>query len=243
MNLNLIVPTCWQELTPTQLRYVYFLIAQGFSQTAVQTHCLCRWSGLEILSPEGDGYSVRHDYHVHHINATQLAEVLSHMSWLNRLPIVPLRLPEIQGCQAVAADLQGLSFESYLVLENLYQGYLIKQDGKLLDEATPILYGKALELLPEEQISIFYWLSTVKQYYARRWKHFFVNSDTSSQPQDIQEHLQHQMDTQIRALTKGDITKEREVLSMDVHRALTELDAQAREYEELKRQTSNSAAL
>lgn len=37
----------------------------------------------------------------------------------------------------------------------------------------------------------------------------------------------------IRALTKGDITKEREILALDTHRALTELDAQAKEYQEL----------
>ena len=43
------------------------------------------------------------------------------------------------------------------------------------------------------------------------------------------------MNNQIRALTKGDITKEAQVLAMDVWRALTELDAQAKEYDELKR--------
>ena len=36
----------------------------------------------------------------------------------------------------------------------------------------------------------------------------------------------------IRALTKGDITKEPEILALDTHRALTELDAQAKEYKE-----------
>ena len=41
------------------------------------------------------------------------------------------------------------------------------------------------------------------------------------------------MNTQIRALTKGDVTKEAEVLALDTHRALTELNAQAREYREL----------
>ena len=85
MTLNLIVPTCWQELTQKQLRYVYYLIAQGFSQTAVQTYCLCRWAGLEIICPEGDGYRVRHAYNIHHINAEQLTEVLSRIDWLNRL--------------------------------------------------------------------------------------------------------------------------------------------------------------
>ena len=38
----------------------------------------------------------------------------------------------------------------------------------------------------------------------------------------------------LRALTGGDITKEKEVLEMDCWRALTELDAKARDYEEMK---------
>jgi hypothetical protein len=43
------------------------------------------------------------------------------------------------------------------------------------------------------------------------------------------------MKAQIRALTKGDITKESTVLKMDTWRALTELDALAREYDEFNR--------
>jgi hypothetical protein len=45
--------------------------------------------------------------------------------------------------------------------------------------------------------------------------------------------LQDVVDSQLRALTKGDITKEKEILAMDTWRALTELNALAREYEEL----------
>ena len=44
------------------------------------------------------------------------------------------------------------------------------------------------------------------------------------------------MDAQIRALTKGDITKEKEILALDTWRALTELNAQAREYKQLQAQ-------
>ena len=47
--------------------------------------------------------------------------------------------------------------------------------------------------------------------------------------------MRRNIDAQIRALTKGDITKEHEILSLDAIRALTELDAQAREYDELQR--------
>ena len=48
------------------------------------------------------------------------------------------------------------------------------------------------------------------------------------------------MNAQIRALTKGDITKERDILNMDTWRALTELDALAREYEEINRKYGKS---
>jgi len=41
------------------------------------------------------------------------------------------------------------------------------------------------------------------------------------------------VNAQIHALTKGDVTKEAEVLALDTHRALTELNAQAREFLEL----------
>jgi hypothetical protein len=51
----------------------------------------------------------------------------------------------------------------------------------------------------------------------------------------IAQQVKDAMNAQIRALTKGDITKEKEVLTMDCWRALTELDAIARETEELNR--------
>ena len=43
------------------------------------------------------------------------------------------------------------------------------------------------------------------------------------------------MNMQIRALTGGDITKEKEVLKMDCWRALTELDAKALDAIEIKK--------
>ena len=53
----------------------------------------------------------------------------------------------------------------------------------------------------------------------------------------IGEVLRTAMNAQIRELTGGEITKEEAVLSMDTWRALTELDAKAKEVEDIKRQT------
>ena len=134
-----------------------------------------------------------------------------------------------------------LSFEAFLILENLYQGYLVTKDTALLSEMAAHLYQskEPIHLADEEAVSIFYWYGSAKQVLARRYKHFFVTAEEASS-EAMQERLQQQMNNQIRALTKGDITKEAQVLRMDVHRALVELDAQAREYEELKRETAKS---
>ena len=47
--------------------------------------------------------------------------------------------------------------------------------------------------------------------------------------------LRDATNAQIRALTGGDITKEATIRQMDTHRALTELDAKAREAEEYRK--------
>ena len=86
-------------------------------------------------------------------------------------------------------------------------------------------------------MSVFYWFASVKDLFARLYPHFF---QTASQPDNLLggsrlpsgAQIQQAVNAMIRALTKGDITKEREILALDTHRALTELDAQAKEYKE-----------
>ena len=102
------------------------------------------------------------------------------------------------------------------------------------------LYGTS-RLNAAERINIFYWFASVKAMLALEFKNFFqpMQNDSSNMIESNKtqyEILKEAVNAQIRALTKGDVTKEKEVLAMDTWRALTELDAQAREYEQLKKQ-------
>lgn len=236
-TLNIILPSCWQELTPSQLRYAFFLLSQECTATELKTYALIRWAPLIDAEKTDEGMFCRYQGQPYHLTSLQIAEAIRHLDWLEKLPLTPVRIPAIGKAQAVAADLSGLSFESFLILENLFQGYLVTKNAELLSEMATILYqSKApLNLTPEEQTGVFYWYASAKQSVARRYKHFFVGAEVSPSTVGMQERLQEAMNNQIRALTKGDITKEEKVLQMEVHRALTELDAQAREYEELKK--------
>lgn len=242
MVLNLTLPTCFQELTQKQLRYVYFLLSQNYSADEVKTFCLCRFGGLQVLERRQNGYLVMYEHNPHLITPVQIAELLPRLSWLDELPLVPLRLTDIGKHHAVAADLSGVPFSDYLACDNLYQGYLQTQRNDLLRDMAAILYNaEDISVTDEEAISIFYWFASLKAYYQRRFRYLFGDTAPDSgnllgDQRSIADKLQSAMDNQIRALTKGDVTKEEQVLATDTIRALTELDAMAREYQDLQKE-------
>ena len=90
-------------------------------------------------------------------------------------------------------------------------------------------------------MSVFYWFTSVKSLFSRSFPYFFQPVGNVSPNNLLEEgaplakRITDAMNAQIRALTKGDVTKEDEVLKMDVWRALTELDALAKEYIDYKR--------
>ena len=242
MTINLTLPTCWQELTPKQMRYVYFLLSQNYTADEVKTYCLCRFGGITVIGQEGDCWRIAFDNKSYLITAVQIAEQLAHLSWLDTLPLLPLRLPQIGKHTAVNANLSGVPFKDYLCCDNLYTGWLHTQNAALLTDMAKILYNaKGIVLTDEEQVSVFYWFASLKAYYQRRFRYLFdatpvQGGNLLSAQSGIAERLQSAMDNLIRALTKGDITKEEQVLATDTIRALTELDALAREYQEMQKE-------
>ena len=164
-TLNLILPTCWQELTPAQLRYAFYLLAQEFTAAEIKTYALVRWAPLTQVEKTDDGLFCHFEGKPCFITSEQIAAAIKHLDWLEKLPLVPVRLPSIGKLQPVEADLSGITFEAFLILENLYQGYLVTKDQSLLSEMAAYLYQspKPMELAPEEAISIFYWYASAKQ--------------------------------------------------------------------------------
>lgn len=240
MLINLEVPAQWSELSQAQLHYACYLLSSGhYDEDQVKALCLIRWSHLRPIGYGAKGYEVEHDGKMLTIQAEQIAALLPEMNYLLTIPDRPVCLEVIRGHEAVRADLQGVPFEHYLALENLYQGYMHTKRHDLIEEMSTLLYGERLALSPAEAYSIFLWFAAVKRLFAERFPHFYVAAPVETQEElngAIFQDLHRSMNMQIRALTKGDITKEKEILSMDTWRALTELDAQAEEYEELKRQ-------
>ena len=238
-TINLIVPRGWHELDDKQLRYLFGLLADDYSSAEIRTLCLFRWTGLKVQYCHNSHFVVRLGKDDFTLSATVVADAIETMKWLDEIPSYPVRLSHIGKFTALQADFLSVPFETFIFCDNLYQGYLHTKDDSLIDEMIKVLYnGCNSKILPLERISTFYWFASLKQYFAKTFHHFFqqtggTDGNLLGSAKSIGEQVTEAMNAQIRALTKGDITKEKEVLAMDCWRALTELNAQAKEYNEL----------
>ena len=230
-KIAITLPVSWHELTDRQLYYLYDLFLDNLSADQIKTYCFFLWGKIRIeCRYDEHDYIVRHDKETFKVSRELIASAIHELDWIVEIPEYPVRISRIRKHAALPADFQGVEFEKYIYCDNLYQGYLSTQKQELLNE------------MAAEKLSTFYWFASLKELFSRTFPSFLrpAGSMTSEnlleQGAPLGRRLQEAMNAQIRALTKGDITKEREVLSMDTWRALAELDAQAKEYEELKKQ-------
>ena len=238
-TINLTVPTGWDQLNDKQLRYVFGLMAQGFSTVQVKTYCLFRWSGMRVMHKYGKGWWCKFADDEFVIMSPQINAAIAALNWIDELPATPVRISRIGKHRALTADFQEVPFETFIICDNLYQGYLSAKADQLLDDLAKHLYRSA-DVTPTEaeRIGVFYWFASLKEMFARQFKHFFQPISSQGDGNMIEDNrsqyevLYHAVNTMIRALTKGDVTKEKEVLAIDTWRALTELDALAKEYED-----------
>ena len=241
-TINLTVPIGWDQLDDTQLRYVFGLLGQGFPSPQVKTYCLFRWTGMRVMHKYGKGWWCKFVDDEFVIMSPQINAAIAALNWIDELPATPVRISRIGKHRALPADFQEVPFETFIICDNLYQGYLSAKADQLLDDLAKHLYCSA-DVTPTEaeRIGVFYWFASLKEMFARQFKHFFQPISSQGDGNMIEDNrsqyevLYHAVNTMIRALTKGDVTKEKEVLAIDTWRALTELDALAKEYDDFNK--------
>ncbi len=243
-TFNIALPTSWAELSEKQLLMIYGLFARDLSAAEVKTLCFMKWSGLKVLATlPCHSFLIKREKEQVVLCTRQIQQANSVLDFLDSFAPMPVRIARIGKYRALPADFEKVPFEQYLFVDNLFQGYLNTQSDELLLQIAQVLYASD-DVKPTKAhlVGIFYWMASLKQYIASLFPNFYkpasamgeANLLGSSQP-DIYSQLRESTNAMIRALTGGDITKEERILKMDTWRALTELDAKAKEAEELRK--------
>ncbi len=256
--LHLTCPRSWREMTQEQLRYALHVIGCGlYSSVEGRTLMLLRFTGIEVKEktpygwacsvPVGSSDGKRSRRHHFFLQSWQVQDMIKQPEYVDSYETMNVRLESIQGFKAVDALLHGVRFHDYLQMEKHYQGYLASKEAKYALGLARLLYPVGrfaasvgiVSLDAAELTGCLMWYSYVKKQFSRFFPHFFRPAATEAGTSPSGSWLD-QMNAQIRALTDGDITKEQAVFDKDCWRALTELDAKAREAEEFRRKYPNS---
>jgi len=233
------LPKNWTELSQKELFEVYNIMG-GVDRESVPTFVFQALSGMKVHRHLDGRFGCRFRTNEGKkvdvwISPEDLADQFDALEFLFVPGSDPVRLDKMRGVEAVDARLLGVTFGEYLKLENYFQAFLASRDYDLLSEIAGILYpgGRFEKLNGREKMNVLNWMTQIKGMFSLEFSHFFqpcLGEAPSRSMVDV-------MNTEIRALTGGDITKESVILDAECRRALTELDFLAKEAEEAKRKS------
>ena len=239
-SLNLRVPTTWRELTDKQLIYFAFLSATYEPELAKAFFLLrlCQLHPREAIG--GNRFLCRYKGRDVIVHTSELAYSLNQLSFLdNQLAVRPEKMRNYHAVNALLQD--NLTFFEYLRTDTFFQMYLRTEKEQYIVRMANFLYrtdsGEYADfksLTVTEQAVVLLWWVGAKNELAKNFPKYFKPA-ASVPDTDAPNSLMEANDAQIRALTGGDVTKEKEVLAMQCWRCFAELNAKAREAEELKK--------
>lgn len=245
-KMEFTIPKGWEELTQEQLRHVLRLLwlhdGHADGKRRVQVAAFIFFCNIEVVHETDQGWLCRERRHgaTFLLNTELLPSLLQSVEWVTETEKMTVRIEQAGGYKAVDFELQDLPFGKYLEAENNYQSFLQSKMDKCIVELTKILYlvpdgSEDPDFREEELMGTFLWYAAAKQLLCRQFPDFLKPVDGKLE-QVTQESLIESMRAQIRLLTKGDVTKQRYILEeTDTWTALAELDALARDAEEIRR--------
>lgn len=252
MNINLITHRNFSEMTEKELRYLCRLLVAGQTETQIHVKCFIKFSGIKIVTrmnecywftkPKLKGFFKLEDEQVAFF-ATEFKFLTSKYDgitpfkriWLNARPVDKL--------------LRDVTFATYFEAENHYQAYIFKKDEKYLIKLLAVLYKKSEKYMQRystatDRMMCLLWFIGIKSHFARKFKNLFVfekqNLDEDDDDNPVPPNMYLIITNQVRMLTDGDITKNKQVLGSLTWDALTELDNKCREYKKLKSKTTQN---
>ncbi len=233
-------------MTQEQLHYVLWLLTTFSEPVQVKTYMMVRFNGMHVVRKDRFGWMcyVRTRWwgkrHYFTIQTWQIESLLTELSYIDAQEDMDNRLEVVGGLRAVDYLLHGVSFGDYLNMEKCYQSFIMTKDDTFLVALVREMYRKkdgsrAKRVKPDraEILGVMLWYGHIKEVFNAQFPHFFKRVGRSDEPEEFD--LIQSINTQIRALTDGDVTKEQQIYDISCWRALTELDNKARESEEFNK--------
>ena len=240
------IPASWEELTQEQLHYVIRLIwlyqEDPEWESKIKVAAFLHFTGIEVAKRTPTGWLCREAGTSRNfvVNPELLPSFVAPLDYLCHTDEMTARIEKVGEWIAYDFELQELPFGRFLEAEGYYQSFLLSKQESCLVGLAKVLYrinetGEVPELKEEILLGTFLWFAAAKGVLSRQFPNFLKPASDGG-VEITRDTLIQSMRTQMRALTKGDVTKEQYIRDeVDTWTALAELDASAKEAEELNR--------
>ncbi|MDR2913430.1 MAG: hypothetical protein LBV74_01110 [Tannerella sp.] len=247
-DLHLTVPTSWKELSPRQLKFISYLMTEmQLSADELLTHAFIGLAGIKVLKQDTYGYVFSHKRRYFILSVAEFYEFTRKVQWITGGVSEVTPLSELAGVKHVHPRLCDTPFNRYLACENYYQQYIFTQNIQALQCLAACFYAGKKEFDDSQTLNnsekfadlpvhvlhtVFLWYAGLKTVFQKQFSYLFRPAEAVGEAQapNMREHI----DNMIRALTGGDVTKTEAVANTETWTAFSELNAKARESEELK---------
>ena len=241
MNIDISLPKGWKDLSQSQIRFIYRLIGSGKSSEYIKVSCFLRWSGLKFIGrPKKGVLLLRKEKLIFEVSIGVYTGALESLEWLLQIPDYPVVIDKLGRHKAIDKIFHGVSLDDYLTALQLWSLYLDNRSDKIICDLVNLLYGcdlSAKKIPTEYRACTVYWFTSLQSVMTKSFPSLFEkqkNPDGSGNLGGGSSMRVDYVNAILRSLTKGDILKEDAVLAVDTWRALTELDAIARENNNIK---------
>jgi len=254
--LNISVPKSFLELTPDQLAYVGRLFQDPGNKVQMLVRALIYLSGLKVSKEDpvksrepGSWYWVKQKGEKPVlVSGYDLVSAANSVKWILELDQVkPLR--KIKRCKPVQHRFYNATLDQYLMMENYFDAFQSTKEENYLDCLVASLYlapwqryrsskiqkrsTRFVKVARDKKETVILWVISLRKYFREAYPDLF--SGDSGSKSSMREMIQ----TVLRGLNKGDITKNSELLDKPAHDALAELNAMAQEAREIKNRIRN----
>ena len=141
---NLSLPTDWQSLSDSQLKYFFTQLSHDQPMEEILTLCLFKWADLRVLCKTHDCNYLVKQRHTPKQEATltirQVQAATASLDFLRQFAPLPVRITKIRRATAIAADFQAVPFSTFISADNYYQGFLHTKNEALLNHLATLLY-------------------------------------------------------------------------------------------------------
>ena len=247
MKIELTAPRNFGEMTEKELRYLIDLLVAGQTEKQIHVKCFIRFTGIKTIMNIGDTY-----YFVKpkmkgffKLTSEEVSNFATSFKYLTSKYEGLTPFARIGLYHPADKLLRNITFAKYIEAENHYQAYIFKKEDKYLVKLLTVLYfsnEKSMQrnATAADRTMCLLWFIGIKEYFARKFKYLFGKVQGNEEEEDgdpVPPNMYEIITNQVRMLTEGDITKNKQVLSSPTWDALTELDNKCREYKELKSNT------